>query len=115
MQLALAAAPFMSAIAQSDPTKRTVNVEAYLEKMLKAFDVQDCDAYFSQAPQPAVAGMGGQQGQGGAPAQDPMAQNLGVTAPQAADASSPSNATSQSPAVFMQRALAMGGGPNNTP
>jgi hypothetical protein len=110
LQMALSAAPFLSAAAMSDPSKRTVNVEAYMEKLLKAFDEQECDKFFSNAPQPQMMGMGGQGGQGGQAAPtDPTQQNLGITAPQAADASSPSNATSQSPGVFMQRALAMGG------
>lgn len=105
LQVALSAVPVMAAIGQP------LNVQAFVEDFLEAYGVEDKKKYFSQAPQPAAVQAGGMQGQP-APA-GPSTPAEGVTAPEANDPNSPSNATSQSPLVAMQRMLAASGGPVN--
>lgn len=81
------------------------NMRAAADRLLDAFDVEDKDAFFSATPPAAVPGQGGEAAPEGAG---------GVTAPQSIDpAVSPSTQASLSPAVFGQRAGAMGGGNNN--
>lgn len=85
-----------------------LNLKAFMEDVLDAYDRVDKDKYFSALPQaPAAPGQAPNAGQPEGPG--------GVTAPQATDPNtSPSNQASLSPEVFMQRAGAMGGGTNNT-
>lgn len=115
--LALQAAPLMAA------TQSPINLAQSYKDLLEAFDKEDADKYFASAQQnlqqPGQGGGGGGQNgppnvappQNGPPSLQP--QPLGVTAPQAAAATSPSNQVSQSPAMMLQRALAMRGGGRN--
>ena len=108
LQMALQAAPVMAAYSQAG-AGRALNLQRAYEDFLKSNDVQETEPYFISQPAPAQeqqgqpgVGMPGQEGPGG------------VTAPQATDAStSPSNQSSVSPEVFLQRALASRGGANN--
>lgn len=105
LQVAIAAAPIMQAVGQP------LNLKAFAEDYLEAFDVLDKERYFATA-QPALPG--GQPGSNQfAPPGQPGGNSLGVTAPQATDATSPSNQTSLSPEQFLQRNLAMRGGGRN--
>lgn len=109
--LALQAAPLAAAVGQP------LNLRQWVDDLLEAFDKDDPDRYFSQAPQ-GVPGATGAPG--GGPVGAPQIGNVpgpapqGVTAPQANDVRSPSNQLSQSPALMMQRALAARGGGRNT-
>ena len=83
------------------------NLKAAQERLLDAFDVEDKEAWFTAVPPQGIPGQTGQAAPG------PQGQG-GVTAPQAIDpATSPSTQASLSPAVFGQRAGAMGGGVSN--
>ena len=94
-----------------------INLKAYVEDYLRAFDVDDIERYWAVPPPPAMPGPGG-PGPGGpatpagmpAPAGAVGAPPVGggpmVTSPAATDAMSPSNGMSISPEQFMQRMLA---------
>lgn len=101
LQMALQSAPVFAAIAQSDPEKKTLNLEAFMNMYLEEFDIGDKSKFYSNKTQPIQPG----------PQQQP-GQPPGATAPQAIDANSPSNAFSQSPVAAMQQMSAMGG-PSN--
>lgn len=95
-----------------------LNVGEILRWMLKKWDLQDVERFFSQQPQPAMA-LGGpeaQGGGGGSPTAPPaFGANMGITSDTAVDASSPSatGGMSLSPEVMMARARALGGGVSN--
>jgi hypothetical protein len=107
LQVALSAAlPF----AQSSTP---LNLQAFMDDFLEAFDVQDTSKYYTQKnPLPNM-----QESQPGAPGggtgPPPPGGPEGTTAPQAVDVNSPSNAFSQSPVAATQRMGAMSGGPVN--
>lgn len=110
LQVAIAAAlPF----AQSSTP---LNLKAFMDDYLEAFDVQDTSQYYTaknplpQMQPPAQPGPGGPPQQQGAPGPGP---EPGASAPQATDVNSPSNAFSQSPVAALQRQGAMSGGPVN--
>jgi hypothetical protein len=87
-----------------------VNMDRAYTDLLEAFDIQNPEAYFVEAKGPP---MQPQQPQGQEMAPDGPG---GVTAPQSiAPEVSPSNQSSISPQVFMQRALAGLGGAVNGP
>lgn len=100
LQVAVQAAPVFAA------TGHPLNLPAFLDDYLEAADITDTDSYYSANPQPQVQQQPQQAPVPGDPTQ-------GVTAPQAADPNSPSNAFSQSGAVQMSRALASQGGAVN--
>lgn len=95
-----------------------VNLKAAYDDYLKAWGVLDTTKYYStsnplpsqQTPAPHVT-LTGQLSPG---QEQQAAQTAGVSAPQATDVNSPSNAFSQSPVAAQQRMGAMAGGPNNT-
>lgn len=98
-----------------------MNIQEVLKWTLDRWDIIDKDRFFSAMPS-SLGAMGGSAAPGvpgrpGQPPQAPGAPNIGVTAPSAVDASSPSavGGISGSPVVALQRALAMGGGANNIP
>lgn len=100
LQMAAQLAPVFAAIAQGDPSKKTLNLESFMDIYLEEFDVGDKEKFYSAKPQP-MQPPPGQQQPGGPPP--------GATAPQAIDPNSPSNAFSQSPVAAQQQMLAMGG------
>lgn len=100
MQLAITAAPLAAAVGQP------LNLKQWIDDLLEAFDKDDPDRYFAAEPQPQAAGAPG--GASGMPSPDQGPG--GVTSPMASGIQSPSNELSQSPAVMMQRFLAMKGG-----
>lgn len=106
-QMFIQAAPALAALGVN------LNYRKLVEDVLHSWDEPDIDSYFSaQQPPPQNPPLGG-----GAAQQLPMSQEGpgGVTAPQSIDpAVSPSTQASLSPQVFQQRAMAMGGGSNNT-
>ncbi len=85
-----------------------VNMREVFLYFLENFDIQDAERFLSQQPLP----MGG-AGVPGAPPGPGQEGPGGVTAPQAYDATSPSNQQSLSPAQFMARLEAQQGGANN--
>lgn len=91
-------------------TGAPLNLKAFMDEYLRAFDIDDPERFYSQpAPQPGMGPQGPVPGTPGFAA--PPTGPGGVTAPQSIDpATSPSNQTSMSPEVFLQRALA-GAGP----
>lgn len=98
------------------PTQPNLNMKAFMDDYLNAAGVQDTERYYStkqQAPQ-APQGPPGQPQQGQPQPQAP-GETTGVTAPQASDVNSPSNAFSQSPVAAQQRMVAATGGPKNVP
>lgn len=110
-QVAVQAAPLHAALAQAGAA-RPLNVDAFMEDLLESFDRLDKERYFAQPQQPQPQVGGGQQPPGAASL--PAEQGPGgVTSPLASGPSSPSNQVSQSPEVFLQRALASQGGANN--
>ena len=108
LQVATASVQFFAAI----PGMPMLNLKAFMDDYLDAFGIQDKDRYYSQKQQQPAPAPGPQQPQAGQAGQN--GQPPGVSAPQATDANSPSNAFSQSPVAAMQRMGAMSGGPNNT-
>jgi hypothetical protein len=102
-KVALEGAPIHAAIAQGGAGK-PLNLDAFMEDVLDAFDKKDNDRYFASAA-PALP----QQGQ--QPQQGPPGQ--GVTSPLASGPQSPSNANTMNPAAQMQQMLALKGGSNN--
>jgi hypothetical protein len=101
LQVAVQAAPVFSAVGQP------LNLKAFLDDYLQAADIDDTNKYYSAAPPPqappTLPGQAppGPQGPGG------------VTAPQAADYSSPSNAFSMSGTQALAQSLASRGGSVN--
>lgn len=115
MQMAASIAPVM---AQSGSM---LNLRAFMEGVLDAYDVPDKERYFmpgkvqgavaAQTPPPGAEG--GTNGGGAQPSGDPT---QGVTnVPAAAGPLSPSNVQSMSPEVAMQRFMAQRGGAANAP
>jgi hypothetical protein len=111
MTLFIQAAPVMASI------KQPLNGRAYMDKVLKAFDIDDTDEFYSAKPQ-APVGPGGPPGGGEAAPEDgagPGGAPVGVTGPNSINpAVSPSAQGSLSPGVAMARALASQGGLRNT-
>jgi hypothetical protein len=113
MQMAAGVAPIM---AQSGAM---LNLRAFMEGVLDAYDVPDKERYFMPSPvQGAVAaqtpppGAANGNGNGAQPAEP----SNGVTnVPAAAGPTSPSNVQSLSPEAAMQRFMAMRGGSANAP
>ena len=112
LQVAMQAAPIFAAISQNNPAIPPLNVKAFMDRYLDSMDEQDKDQFYSAKPQPQIT-PAAQQGPPGGPQLGPGQETGGVTAPQAYDATSPSNATSLSPLAALQRQGAMAGGPNN--
>jgi hypothetical protein len=90
-----------------------LNLKAFMEKTLEAYDVLDKERYFLPRPlgQAAIgAPAAGPQQPGAAPPTAPQSPN-GVTNPTlAAGPTSPSNVATMSPEAAMQRMMAMSGG-----
>jgi hypothetical protein len=87
-----------------------LNLQAFMDDYLQAFDVQDTSKYYTvKNPLPNMQ----QPAQPGQPGQPPQPGGPNVSAPQATDVNSPSNAFSQSPVAAVQRMGAATGGPNN--
>lgn len=101
----------VSSVGQFAATQQPLNLRAFMEDYLDAFNVQDKDRYFSSQGPIMPPGAPGQPG----PPQAPETPGPGgITAPQATMAqTSPSNEFSMSPSVFEQRARAMTGGAAN--
>ena len=90
-----------------------LNLKAYMEKLLDAYDVLDKERYFLP-PQTAPAIQPGQQQPGQQGPQQPQQGANGVTNPAlAAGPTSPSNNVSLSPQASMSRLMSMAGGPAN--
>lgn len=100
-QIAAQSAPVLAA------TGTPLNLRAFMEDVLDAYDVTDKERYFAAQPQ----ALGPAQAQ---PAAEANGQPNGVTNPAlAAGIQAPSNPESMSPEVFMQRMGATQGGPAN--
>jgi len=118
MQLALATMPVMIPLAQAGQGK-VLNLQAFVEDLLRAYDKEDTDRYFSRFTPPPMAGMPGQQ-QGTPPANGQVPQPgqpnpVGITGPNSINpAVSPGAQVSNSPITNLQRSLALsnGGGTN---
>ena len=111
-QVAVQAAPVFAASGQP------LNLKAFMDDLLDAFDVSDTDAYYEPPNQQGAHINVSLQGkltpeQEAQAAQTQGLQPQGVTAPQASDANSPSNPLSQSGMMPMARALASRGGAVN--
>lgn len=98
----------LTAVGPMAATGVPINLKAFVEDVLDAAGVQDKERYFAANPQPAAAPPQPQQVPPGVGPQD-----QGVSAPQATDMNSPSNAFSQSPAAAVSRLMSMSGGPSN--
>jgi hypothetical protein len=112
LQIGTQIAPIVAAMSQGG-MGRMIRLDLLFEDLLKVAGKTDYERYFASAPPPpqvAQAAGGGQPGATNGTA--PPGPNLGVTAPSAADATSPSSGVSLSPEVMNQRAMAMGGGVN---
>lgn len=100
----------LSILAQSGMGKLP-KLDLLFEKLLEKAGLDNPQQYFTSAPPPPQLAAVGQPGS--APANGnggtPTGPNLGITAPQAADASSPSNATSLSGEANLARLLAASG------
>jgi hypothetical protein len=92
-----------------------LNLQAFMDDYLAAYDAQDTSKYYSQKnPLPQMQGPPGGPPPAGPPgAPVPPVAGPAVSAPQATDANAPSNAFSQSPVAALQRMAAMAGGPKN--
>jgi hypothetical protein len=98
-QIAVAAAPVMLG------TGTPINLQAFLDDVLDAYDITDKARYYSQMPQ---------QLQGGPGQQQPGQEGQGTTNPMlAAGPMSPSNAFSVSPEASAARLMSQRGGANN--
>ncbi len=109
VQLALAAFPVVVAAAQTGAAT-PLNLDAFMEDMLKAFGKEQTDRYFSKKT-PAMLPPAG--GGGGGPMAPPGAegQPMGITGPQSIDpAVSPGAQVSEAPSTLMQRSQAMSRG-----
>jgi hypothetical protein len=107
MTLFIQAAPVMAQIGMP------LNGKAYMDKVLKAFDIDDTEEFYSAKPQapagPQAPGAGAPDGAG------PGGAPVGVTGTGSIDPSvSPSSQGSLAPGVAMARALASQGGLRNT-
>ncbi|MBI3936399.1 MAG: hypothetical protein HY323_05435 [Betaproteobacteria bacterium] len=99
-QIAVSSAQVMAA------TGRPLNLRAFMDDLLDAYDVADKDRYYASAAPPALPGMEA--------APEGQANGVGVTNPAlAAGPMSPSNAFSVSPERDMQRLMAQRGGAAN--
>jgi len=107
LQVAIQALPAFASMAQAGGP--LLNLKAFMDDYLDAFNIDDTAKYYSNKPAAMAPAAGG----GPQPSQGPPVPSQGVTAPQASDATSPSNATSMSPMAAMQQMLAATGGPNN--
>lgn len=92
-----------------------LNLKAFSDKLLEAFDIDDTDVFYAAKPQgaPQLPGVPPPQGQ---PEQGvgPGGQKVGVTGPNSINpAVSPSAQASLAPGVFAARALASQGGQMN--
>lgn len=90
-------------------SRTPLNLRKFMEDVLREYDVDDPDAYFTATPPAQIPSAPG--GAAAAPGEEGPG---GVTAPQASDSSSPSHPSSQSPEVFSARLGAANGGPVNT-
>jgi len=92
-------------------SKTPLNLKAFMDRYLESFDITDTAPFYTLAP--VLPNM--QQLPPGAPPSASAAQapGGGVSAPQATDVNSPSNAFSQSPVAALQRMGATTGGPVN--
>lgn len=109
LQVAMSAVPVFAALAQQGSAPM-LNVKAFMDDYLDAFDIADKERYYSANVPPT----GLPQQQPGQPTGAPGLDGQGgITAPQATDPNSPSNAFSQSPVAAMQQMLATAGGPVN--
>lgn len=113
-QVAMQAAPLMAAAGVPMNTRELFGWWA------KKYGVEDWERFFSMQPS-ALGAMGGAGAPGGQPGATgsegaPGQPNLGITSDTAVDAGSPSatGGLSMSPSMMLQRALAMGGGVQNT-
>jgi hypothetical protein len=112
LQVAVNAVGVWAPLAQAG-TVPMLNLKAFMDDYLEAFDVGDKERYYSaKAPQVAPPTPGQPQpGQPqGAPGQNGQG---GATSPLATNPTAPSNSESMSPEVFMQQMLAGQGGPVN--
>lgn len=107
LQVVLAAFPVVTAAAQTQAAT-PLNLDAFIEDLLKAFDKEDIDRYFASKPpavMPPTSGLGG--GLPPVPPGDATAP-LGVTGPNSINpAVSPSSSMSMSPMRNLQRAQAL--------
>lgn len=114
LQIAAQIAPIVAAMAQGG-MGQMIRLDLLFKKLLEAAGIDNPQQFFAtQKPPPQVALAGGQNGQQ-QPGQNgaaPLGLNLGSTAPQAADASSPSNETSLSGQAAVQQLGAMSGTAN---
>lgn len=108
LQVTAQVAPIMAAVGTP------INLKAVYEDFLRAFGKDATEKYFTAMPQPPAGPPGLPGAGGGASAPGEEQGPGGVTAPQATSPeTSPSNQTSMSPEVFLQRALASQGGAVN--
>lgn len=100
----------LSILAQSGMGKLP-KLDLLFEKLLEKAGLDNPQQYFTSAPPPPQLAAVGQPGSAPANGAQPTpgGLNLGITAPQAADASSPSNATSLSGEANLARLLAASG------
>jgi len=99
-----------------------LNLRAFMEKVLDAYDVTDKERFFmppqiqagvaAQTPPPGAAPP--QQQNGGVPSPAPPTQGV-TNVPAAAGPTSPSNVQSMSPEAAMHRMMSMSGGASNAP
>lgn len=113
-QAAQLIAVLAQAKAQAGMEAKTVNLEEYVNDVLRAYDVDDIERYWSALtppPQPmAPPGGGPEHWQG----DHTNVSSPGVTNPElAAGPGSPSNGLSSSPEMMMQRLMSMRGGTSN--
>ena len=88
-----------------------LNLKAFMEDLLDAFNKETRERYFSALPQMQMGG-----GPPGAPGGQPAGvtePGTGFSSPQAVSPLAPSNPTSMSPEVFLQQLAAMEGGGRN--
>lgn len=104
-QIMIQSAPMLQALGQP------VSGRAIVDHLLDAFDVQDKEKFYAAAPNPMLEQALGGGGGGGAVAEEGGDGTTNEAL--AAGPSSPSNDASMSPEVFLQRALASGGGGQN--
>lgn len=114
MTLAMQLYPITLAAAQAG-VGRPLNLEPFIEDMLKAYGKEEVEKYFASAgPPPQALQQGGGPGVGTPAAPDQ--QTMGITGEGSIDPSvSPSAMVSQSPVTALQRAAAMTGGGQSVP
>lgn len=109
-QVMMQAAPMMAAAGAP------MNMKELFGWFAKKWGMDDWERFFSQqAPAMGAMDAGGPAGGPGGPSNATEGPNMGITSSTAVDAGSPSatGGMSMSGSMMMQRALAMGGGPNN--